>query len=153
MKKATVVLGLGNPLMGDEGIGGFLIQRLARSAERYPSVEFADAGTGGLSVLHLIDGRRRAVIVDCALMDEAPGTIRRFTPEEVRSTKALTHQSLHETDLLHVIEMARTLGQAPETIVFFGIQPAVVRPGQGLSPALMDRIDEYVSIIAAEFEA
>ena len=153
MKKATVVLGLGNPLMKDEGIGVFLIQRLARWVDRYPSVEFIDAGTGGLSVLHLIEGRRRAVIIECALLGEAPGTIKRFTPEDVRSTKVLAHQSLHETDLLRVIDMARTLGQAPEDIVLFGIQPAVVRPGQGLSHALMDRVGEYVSIVAREFQA
>lgn len=153
MKKPTVVLGLGNPLMRDEGIGVFLIQRLARWVERYPSVEFIDAGTGGLSVLHLIEGRHRAVIVDCALMGEAPGTLKRFTPEDVRSTKVLAHQSLHETDLLRVIDMARELGQSPADIVLFGIQPAVVGPGQGLSPALMDRIDDYISIVAREFQA
>ena len=148
-----MVLGLGNPLMRDEGIGVFLIQRLARWVDRYPSVEFVDAGTGGLSVLHLIEGRRQAVIIDCALMNEAPGTIKRFTPEDVRSTKVLAHQSLHEMDLLRVIEMARTLGQSPEDIVLFGIQPAVVGPGQGLSQALMDRVDEYVSIVVREFQA
>lgn len=150
MKKPTVVLGLGNPLMADEGIGVCLIERLAGLGDEYPDVEFVDAGTGGLSVLHDMEGRRRVIVVDCAFMGESPGTIRRFAPDEVGSTKVLAHRSLHEADLMRVIAMARQLGQAPEQIVIFGIEPERVQPGQGLSPTLMDRIDEYQSVILSE---
>jgi hydrogenase maturation protease len=102
MKRPVVVLGLGNPLMGDEGIGVYLVEQLSNLAAEYPSVDFLDAGTGGLSVLHYIEGRRKAVIIDCAFMDEAPGAIRRFTPDEVRSRKVPAHQSLHEADLMRI---------------------------------------------------
>ncbi len=152
LQKSTVVLGLGNPLMGDEGIGVYLIERLADSAVDYPSVDFLDAGTGGLSVLHYIEGRRKAIIIDCAFMDEKPGTIRRFTPEEVRSRKVLAHQSLHEADLMRIIEIARQLDQAPEEIVIFGIQPQRVELVQGLSTTLMERTDEYISRVLQELE-
>ena len=151
-KRPVVVLGLGNPLMGDEGIGVHLIERLAASGEQYPSVDFIDAGTGGLSVLHHLDGRRKAVIIDCAFMDEPPGTIKRFTPEEVRSRKVLAHQSLHEADLMRIIAMARQLGQAPEQIVVFGIQPERIQPGEELSRTLEERTDEYVSLILRELD-
>jgi len=152
LQKPTVVLGLGNPLMGDEGIGVYLIERLTRSAAEYPSVDFVDAGTGGLSVLQYLDGRRKAVLIDCAFMDEQPGAIRRFTPQEVRSTKVLAHESLHEVDLMRVIEIGRQLDQAPREIVIFGIQPEQVEFGQGLSPTLMESIDEYVALILQELE-
>jgi hydrogenase maturation protease len=65
----------------------------------------------------------------------------------------LAHQSLHETDVLRVIAMARQLGQAPEEIVVLGIQPERIEPGLSLSPALMDRMDEYVSAVLHELEA
>jgi hydrogenase maturation protease len=152
MKRPVVVLGLGNPLMGDEGIGVHLIERLAASAAEYPSVDFIDAGTGGLSILHYLDGRRKAIIIDCAFMDEPPGAIRRFTPEEVRSRKVLAHQSLHEADLMRIIAMARQLGQAPEQIVIFGIQPEQVQLGGELSRTLVEKIDEHVSLILRELE-
>lgn len=152
LQKSTVVLGLGNPLMGDEGIGVYLVEQLARSAAEYPSVDFLDAGTGGLSVLHYIEGRRKAVIIDCAYMDEEPGVIRRFTPDQVRSRKVLAHQSLHEADLMQVLAMARQLGQAPEQVILFGIQPERVELGQELSPTLTDKVDEYVSLILNELE-
>ena len=152
MKKPVVVLGLGNPLMADEGVGVRLIERLQESAEEFPAVDFLDAGTGGLSVLHHIEGRCKAVVIDCAFMDEAPGTMKRFVPEEVQSTKKLAHQSLHEVDLLRIVALARQLGQAPEQIVIFGIQPERVEPGLDLSRTLMDGIDEYISRVRHELK-
>lgn len=153
MRKPVIVLGLGNPLMADEGIGVYLVERLVESAAEYPAVDFVDAGVGGLSILYQIEGRRKAVVIDCAFMGESPGAIRRFTPEQVRSTKVLAHQSLHEADLIQIIAMARQLGPAPDEIVIFGIQPERVEFGQGLNPALAERIDEYISMILHELES
>lgn len=152
MAKPVIVLGLGNPLMADEGIGVCLVERLLQRAGDYPDVDFLDAGTGGLSVLHHVEGRRKAIFIDCAYMGEEPGTIRRFLPEEVRSTKVLAHQSLHEADLMRIIDLARQLGQAPEEIVIFGIQPERIEPAIGLSPALMDKVDEYVATVLRELD-
>lgn len=152
MKKPIVVLGLGNPLMADEGIGIDLVGRLAEEAARYPTVEFIDAGTGGMSVLHLIEGRRKVVFLDCAYMGEEPGTIRRFAPDEVRSTKVLAHQSLHEADLLQILALAEQLGQLPEQVTIFGIQPQVVEVRQGLSDVLRERFERYLVEIRAELE-
>jgi hydrogenase maturation protease len=150
LQKSTVVLGLGNPLMTDEGIGVYLVERLLPFASEYPAVDFVDAGTGGLSILHQIENRCKAILIDCAFMDEPSGTIRRFTPDQVQSTKVLAHQSLHEADLMRIIAMARELGQAPGEIVIFGIQPERVEPGLGLSRTLTERIDEYVSTVLHE---
>ena len=153
MRRATVVLGLGNPLMADEGIGVHLLGRLARRAAQYPEVEFVDAGTGGMSVLHLIEGRTKAIFIDCAFMGQEPGTLKRFTPEEVRTTKVLAHQSLHEADLLRLLALAEALGQGPEDVVIFGIEPQVVEPRQGISPALLDKTGHYLSEILSELQA
>jgi hydrogenase maturation protease len=150
MKKPTVVLGLGNPLMADEGIGIHLIERLAARAGQWPGVEMIDAGTGGMAVLHRLEGRTKAIFVDCAFMGLEPGTLRRFTPEEVHSSKALAHQSLHEADLLRILSLAEELGQCPEQVVIFGIEPEVVEPRQGLSAALKDRTEQYLAEITAE---
>ncbi len=152
MRKPIVVLGLGNPLMADEGIGVDLVERLSQEAARYPAVDFIDAGTGGMAVLHLIEGRRKAILIDCAYMDEAPGTIRRFTPDEVRSRKVLAHQSLHEADLLRILQLAEQLGQLPEQVVLFGIQPVVVEPRQGLSDVLLDAIGHFLAEIRSELD-
>lgn len=138
--------------MADEGIGVYLVERLNQVAGRYPQVEFIDAGTGGMSVLHWIEGRRKAVFVDGALMGAAPGTIRRFAPDEVRSAKVLAHQSLHEADLLRILALAEQLGQSPEEVVIFGVQPQVIEPRQGLSDVLLEKIEQYLAEIEVELK-
>jgi hydrogenase maturation protease len=137
-------------LLSDEGVGVHVIRALEEQTERFPDVDLLDLGGGGMSVLHAISGRRKAILVDCALMGEPAGTLRRFAPEEVRTVKALSGFSLHEGDLVRVLELSRELGQAPEEVVIFGIQPANVFPGQELSPALQGRLQEYVDRVAAE---
>lgn len=152
MKKPIVVLGLGNPLMADEGIGVYLVEQLMQRASSYPKVDFFDAGTGGMTVLHRIEGRDRAIFIDCAFMGQEPGVIRRFTPDEVRSTKVLAHQSLHEADLLRVLGLAEELGQCPDRVVIFGIEPETVEPRQGISDVLIDRIEDYLAEIVCELD-
>jgi hydrogenase maturation protease len=150
MKKAVIVIGLGNTLMSDEGVGVRVVQRLLDIAGRFPSVDFAEAGTGGMSILHLIRGKDKAIFIDCARMSEEPGVIRKFTPQEIKSTKVLAHQSLHEFDLIKIIDMSYKLGQCPAEIIIFGIEPQSVKPGCELSKTLTDRLDEYVTMICKE---
>jgi len=151
--QATVLIGLGNPLMSDEGIGVRLIAEI-ESRQLIPAgVETLDLGTAGIGVLHAITGRRKAVFVDCALMGEQPGTMRRFTPEEVITRKVQTRLSLHEGDLLHTLELARTLGDCPEEIMIFGIEPDSLQPGLELSPTLESRLDEYLDLLLRELDS
>lgn len=150
MKKAAIVIGLGNTLMSDEGVGVRVVQRLSELADRFPTIDFVDAGTGGMSILHLISGKDKAIFIDCAKMGEEPGSIRKFTPQEIKSTKTLSHQSLHETDLIKIIDLAEQLGQCPAEIIIFGIEPQSVEPGCELSKILADRLDEYVNTIYKE---
>lgn len=150
MKKAAIVIGLGNTLMSDEGVGVRVVQRLSDFASDFPMVDFVDAGTGGVSILHLIRGKDKAVFIDCARMGEKAGGIRKFMPKELKSTKVLVHQSLHEGDLIKIIDMAKQLGQCPAEIIIFGIEPQVVKPGRELSRTLADRLDEYVTMVRKE---
>jgi hydrogenase maturation protease len=150
MKKAVIVIGLGNTLMSDEGIGVRVVQTLLDSADKFPQVDFADAGTGGMSILHLIEGRDKAIFIDCARMGEEAGVIKRFTPREIKSNKVLSHQSLHEVDLIKIINMSDKLGRSPAEIVIFGIEPYAVKPGCELSKTLADRLDEYIKVICKE---
>jgi hydrogenase maturation protease len=147
--KDTIVLGLGNVLMGDEGIGVRIVQELESTCgPRFPQVDFVDAGVGGMRLLHRIAGRRRAVFIDCARMDAEPGTIRRFTPDQVRTRKGLAHQSLHEADLLTILDLSRQLGECPREVILFGIEPERIAEGIGLSSCLESRLAAYVQAVA-----
>ncbi len=143
--------------MGDEGIGIVLIEKLAQMAAegRLPadSVDYHDGGTGGINLLHAIADRRKAVILDCCRMNTAPGTIKRFTPDDVVTVKKMAHLSLHETDILQVIDLAQQLGQCPEEIVFFGIEPETVELQTALSPTLAAQMPAYLALIQNELLA
>ena len=152
--KEIIVVGLGNPLMGDEGIGIELIDRLSTmngegkfNGER---IDFHDGGTGGMNLLHAIAERKKAILIDCALMGTEPGTIVRFTPDDVQTIKKLSHLTLHEVDILKVIDIARQLDQCPDEVVFFGIEPALIAQQMSLTPMLQAKLDEYIDIILHE---
>lgn len=146
----TIVIGIGNVLLRDEGVGVHVVRWLSELHGDMNGVEFLDAGAVGMKLVHILQGRRRAVLVDCALMGESPGTLRRFLPEEVHSIKALPGLSLHEGDLLAVIRLCEELGCCPEEIVMLGIEPGVVEPGEGLSPCLAERMDDYLAAVLIE---
>jgi hydrogenase maturation protease len=150
--KPTLIICLGNPLMRDEGIGARLASELSPRLADHPDVEVLDLGTGGLTVIHAIAGRERVFFVDCAIMGEIPGVIRRFTPEEVNTSKIRTCYSLHEGDLLDTLKLSRRIGECPDDIVIFGIEPKEVAPGEGLTKELQSNIQHYVETILKELE-
>lgn len=149
----TVVIGLGNRLLSDEGIGLVLLEALTRKASKFPAVDFLELGTGGMTLLHALAGRKTAVILDCARMGAAPGTMRRFTTDMVRAGDASPGLSLHEGDVLGLIDLARRMGQCPEQVVIFGIQPATLAPGETVSPVLQAHLPEYLDVIGKELRA
>jgi len=149
-KKDVIVVGIGNVLMSDEGIGVHIARRLTETKERYPQVDFLDAGAAGLSLLHLIANRKKAIIIDCTKMGEEPGTMRRFGLDDIKSIKTLSGLSLHEADISRIVTLAKFLGQLPKEVVFFGIEPESLDPGQNLSKTLSDKIDSYITEICKE---
>ena len=150
--KPTLIISLGNPLMRDEGIGIHLASELSLQLAGNPEVEVLDLGTGGLTVMHAIAGRERVVFVDCAIMGETPGVMRRFTPDEVLSKKVKTRYSLHEGDLLDTLKLSQSMGECPDDIVIFGIEPKDVALGEGLSDELQGNIRHYVETILKELK-
>jgi hydrogenase maturation protease len=151
-RKGIVVVGLGNTLMTDEGIGIHILRQLMSCSERLTHVDLVEAGSSTMAVVHAIAGRQKAILIDCARMGEAPGTIRRFTPDDVVSTKTLPGLSLHEGDLLSALELSHKLGEHPQQVVIFGIQPETIGPGEGLSPTLRQRLQEYVGAVGPELD-
>ena len=145
-----VVIGLGNLLLSDEGIGVHLIRKLSEHQDKFPLVDFIDAGTGGMNVLHLIANRKKAVIIDCVKMGKKPGTIKQFEPADVQTIKKMTHFSLHEADILQIIGLSRQLGECPDQIVIFGIEPESLELGQNLSKTLSNGINAYLDDICNE---
>ncbi|BCR06567.1 hypothetical protein DESUT3_36360 [Desulfuromonas versatilis] len=150
MPETTRLIGVGNPLMGDDGIGIAAAERLA--AMVLPEgVEVIDGGTGGLTLLTLMDGADRVVLVDAVEMGKVPGSLVRFTPEEVVAADAGGGGlSLHETGLAQVLALGRELGCLPEKIVIFGVQPESVSRQLGLSPPVAAALEPLLAQLLRE---
>ena len=150
MRAQIAIFGLGNPLMSDEGIGIHVIETLERRGDLPAGVALIDLGTGGMRLLHQIEGRRKLIFVDCVQMGQQAGVLQRFRPDEVRSKKEHARSSLHEGDLLETLALAKDLGSLPEDVVIFGIEPERIEPGLELSPVLAASLEEYAEQVFRE---
>jgi len=148
--KTIIIGGLGNPLMTDEGIGLEIVHQLMSRSQLPDSIELIELGSSLMNVVHAIAGRQKAILIDCAFMDQPAGMMCRFTPGKVISRKEDASFSLHQVDLLEALEISRKLGEYPEEVIIYGIQPEKVTLGDYLSPLLRNRLSNYVDTICAE---
>lgn len=122
---STLILGLGNSLRGDDGVGPAVIEWLDRQ-ELPPDVEAIDGGTAGLDIVSTLMGRERAVIVDAANIEGGPGEWVRFTPDVARLKDNDTTLSLHSAGLAEALALGAALDVLPREIIIYGVQPKSV---------------------------
>ena len=145
----TLIVGLGNPLRGDDGIGTRVIQMLV--AETLPGgVEVVEGGTQGLGLVSLMEGWRRVILVDAANVGQPPGGFVRFTPQEARLLGGDQHISIHNAGLRDALLLAETLDLLPDEIVIYGMQPANIDWDSSLSPEVEATMPELVKAILDE---
>ncbi len=140
---STLVVGVGNEALRDEGVGIHAVRALSRE-HLPPHVRLLDGGTGGLSLVARLEGVRRLVLVDAMDMGRRPGTIVTVRPEEIRRLHAADRLSLHGTGVLDVLELAGALGLLPPEVYVVGVQPAEVACGLELSPAVARVLPEVL---------
>ncbi|NIN63370.1 MAG: hydrogenase maturation protease [Anaerolineae bacterium] len=150
--KHVLILGLGNPLLGDEGIGVRVVEEL-KGLELPNGVAVVEGGTAGLGLIGLMEGYRRVIIVDAADMGHPPGRVVRFTPLEAQLKTVEAPLSLHQIGLGEVLALAEALEVAPAELVIIGIQPSRVEVGAGLSPEVEGAIPQIIRIILDELDA
>jgi hydrogenase maturation protease len=139
----TLVLGLGNPLLGDEGVGLRALTALASAAELPPSVELLDGGTAGLSLVPRLSSFDRVLVLDAVSAGRPPGTVLRLDGNEL-GRAAFGKTSPHQLGLDDILSASRLAG-GPEEIVILGVEPASLRLGVGLSPPVEEAIETLVS--------
>ena len=150
--KHVLILGLGNPLLGDEGIGMRVVEDL-KGLELPDGVTVVEGGTAGLGLIGLMEGYQRVIIVDAADMGHPPGRVVRFTPLEAQFKTAEAPLSLHQIGLGEVLALAKALEVAPAELVIIGIQPSRIEGGVGLSPEAEGAIPQIIRIILDELDA
>lgn len=148
---ATLVLGLGNPLMGDDGLGLAALERLGAGWEIPPEVRLRDGGTSGLALLPDIEDAGRLVLLDAIEAGQAPGALVVLERDEL--PRYFAHKlSPHEVALREVLALAELRGRLPAELVAIGLQPGPLTLGPGLSPGLGAGLDSLLAAVVARLE-
>jgi len=149
IRSKTIVIGVGNPLRRDDGIGSAVIQKLLSlktENSKLKDVDLLDGGTDGLSLLNSIEEYSRAIIVDAVIMGVVPGTIKIFTPSEAIINVQFDALSTHGFGLAEMLKLAMQL-QIETEIIVVGVQPLDIDFGHGLSEAISAMIPDLIKII------
>lgn len=148
-RAVTLVLGLGNILLSDEGVGVRAVEALVEKAPLPPDVEVLDGGTSGMDLLDQIAGRARLVVVDAVRTGRSPASVVRLAGDEVPAFFS-SKLSPHQLGLSDVLAVLRLMEAAPARITVIGIEPVSLDLGLELSPAVAARLPEVVALIEAE---
>jgi hydrogenase maturation protease len=141
------VVGVGNLLLKDEGIGIHVVRALQESPLP-DGVVVIDGGTSP-DVLDYLEPADKLVIIDAAEAGGVPGAIYRFRPDEVtlETGEAI---SLHELGLVSSLKTMSLLGKTPPEVIIIGIQPKEIAWGMELSPELKEKVPEIVRVVLKE---
>lgn len=148
----AVVLGMGNLLLKDEGIGVHVAHALEGTASSGAGeLEVIDGGTLP-DVFLLLDGVDKLIVVDAVQAGGEPGAIYRFSPNDIEvNDQVLT--SLHQVSLLQSLKLAEGLGRGPRNTVIIGVEPQETDSGVELSAKLKERIPQIIKVVLKEISS
>jgi hydrogenase maturation protease len=149
MAKKILIVGIGNLILRDEGIGVHAARELEEQSLP-PQVEVIEGGTALMELLPVIRDAERIIVIDALKGGEEPGTIYRLSPEDLM-IDAERPLSLHQVGLLEVLGMARQLGADPE-VVIIGVEPKEITWGTELTPVVVARLPQVIEAVLAELK-
>jgi hydrogenase maturation protease len=147
-----LILGLGNVLLEDDGVGGAAVSLLLERFSPPAGVDVLDGGTLGLSLLPYLENADAVILVDAVRADGAPGSLVRLDGDDVAPAVA-TRLSPHQVGVADLLDGARWLGRYPDRVVLLGLVPASMDPSVGLSPVVRDSLPELVAQVVQEAAA
>ena len=146
MKSKISIVGLGNILLRDEGVGVHAVEALRKKYDFPEEVRLLDGGTLGLDLLPLIEGMEKVLFIDAVDFQRAPGTIGVVEDEAIPSCLE-PKLSLHHVGLSDLLFASRFLGTHPAKVALIGIQPENLEVGLELSPAVKGRLEELLQAV------
>lgn len=145
-----LLLGVGNLLLTDEGIGIHAIQRIVEGNRLPEEIEIVDGGTAGLALLYYLEGVETLVIIDAVETGGPAGTIVRLAGEQIPAYMSLK-VSPHEITLPDFLAAAQLRDLYPKEVVVWGMQPHSLEVGVELSAAVEARLDLLIEYVVDEF--
>lgn len=148
----TVVLGIGNTILSDEGVGVRAAEALQERFELPEGVEVIDGGTAGMELLGPLSGTDVLVVLDAVMGGQPPGSVVKLAGNEV-PVFFRTKLSPHQVSICDVLAGLEFSGDLPSDLVLIGIEPQNLDLGLELTPAVAERIPQMVAMAVAELAA
>jgi hydrogenase maturation protease len=146
---SLLVLGLGNLLCGDDGLGAAAVSLLDRDYEAPDGVRILDGGTLGLALLPHLEDARDVILVDAILADQPTGSLVRLTGDDV--APAVLHRlSPHQIGVADLLDGARLRGRYPSRLVLLGVVPLTIGLGVSRSAQVDARLPDLVERVVEE---
>jgi hydrogenase maturation protease len=147
--KKILILGVGNLILRDEGVGVHAVREL-EGRDLPAHVEVIDGGTYLMDLLSVIQEAERIIVIDALKGGGEPGTIYRVTPDDLmaETERAL---SLHQVGLLEVLGMVRQLGGDPHAVII-GVEPKEIAWGMELTPEVAAKLPKVIEMVMEEVE-
>lgn len=144
-RKPIAIIGVGNLLMTDEGVGCQAISYLEK--QNLPTdVELIDAASGGLPLMYMLEDRKKVIIIDCADFEGEVGSVILIDPEKLEH-KENKMISLHGTELLQTLKLAKSACKYPEVIHIIGVQPEKIVQGMKLTSKVQDALPDIHRLV------
>lgn len=152
-RETILIVGIGNELLGDEGLGVHVARWLLAAKDSLPAqVDVLEAGTALLDLVAEMPRYSRVVIVDAVRAGQEAGTVYRVesVAEFARQLEANLPISLHQWNLIETLQVAGKLGLLPRQLTLIGAEPESIDPSTELSPKLAQAAEKIISILLAE---
>ena len=150
--RRVLVLGLGNILLQDEGVGVRVVERLLRQYRIAEAVEVLDGGTAGMALLDHIRNRDHLIVVDAVRTGLAPGTVITLSGEEV-PVFFQSRVSPHQMGLADMLAALELMGEKPADVTVIGVEPQDLEVGLELSDVVSTRVDTLVEWLVGKLRA
>lgn len=150
--KKVMILGIGNLLLNDEGIGVVVLQELQNNFSFDENVELIDGGTGGLFLLQFIEDADKLLVIDAITCDKEPGTVYKFNAEEIPE-QVVEKISMHEVNFMEILNLCKMRKKVPSEVVIIGIEPKSLEMEGRLSEEVKSKIPELINMVIDQLKA
>jgi hydrogenase maturation protease len=148
---SALILGVGNILLGDEGIGIRVVEELENRFSFPEDVMLLDGGTAGIELLRYIEGRNLLILIDAMRAELAPGTVFKVEGEDV-TKRFMTKISPHQIGLSDLLAACILSDMIPKHMVLFGVEPECLATGIIISAIVESSVEKIISAILEELD-
>jgi hydrogenase maturation protease len=146
------VLGIGNVLMGDDGVGPYTVKMLEARYKFPKQVELQDVGTPGLGITSVFSDYDAVILIDAVSAKKNPGEAKLYRKEELVQVPLKPRVSPHDPALVEALLFAELSGKCPKEVLLVGVVPEACELGCGLSAAVRAGVETAIGVVLVELE-